>query len=123
MWSAVSFLCTSQSVGGGFDIAVSASSVRFCIQLSFIECRLYLGPCCSSVISWLVKVMFVLFMTLGWKYCFCQGGFVCDCVSCLSFYPVSGIWSVFISGVCLQWCGVCVAIDCSNHLLGSGVGL
>ena len=65
MWSVVSFLYTSRSEGRNVDIGVSASSARFYIQLSFLECRLYLGPFSSSVISWLVKVMFVLLMTPG----------------------------------------------------------
>ena len=64
MRSTVSFLYTSRSEGG-FDIAVSASSTRFCIQLSFLGFMLYFGPFCSSVISWWVKIMFVLLMTLG----------------------------------------------------------
>ena len=81
MRSAVSFLYTSRSERGSFDSAVSTSRARFCIQLSFLECRLYLGPFSSSVISWLVKVMFVLFMTLGWKSCFCRGVFLFVTVS------------------------------------------
>ena len=81
MWSAVSFLYTSRSEGGSFEIAVSASSATFCIQFFFLECRLYLGPFCSSVITWLVKFMFVLFMTLGWKSCFCRGVFLFVTVS------------------------------------------
>jgi len=65
MRSAVGFLCASLSVRGSFDIAVSASSARFCIQFHFVVYRLYFGPFCSSVISWSVNFMSVLLMVLG----------------------------------------------------------
>ena len=77
---------------------------KFYIQFFFLECRLYLGPFCSSAISWLVKFMFVLFMTLEWNSCFCWGGAGCDRVSLSIFL------SRFIQGVTGGMCqtsGVC----------------
>jgi len=65
MCSTVSFLYTSLSVGGSFNIAVSASSARFCIQFLFLVCRLYFGPFSSSVISWSVNFISLLLMALG----------------------------------------------------------
>ena len=59
MHLAVSFLYTSLSVGGSFDITVLASSARFCIQFLFLVCILNFGPF-SSIISWSVNFMSVV---------------------------------------------------------------
>jgi hypothetical protein len=63
-------------LGGSRVIAVSASNARFCIQFFGFECKLYFRPFWSSAVSPLEKLMFVLFMSLGWKVCGLCGVFV-----------------------------------------------
>jgi len=53
--------------GGSCVMAVSASKARFWIQSLGLECRLYLGPFSSSVISCSEKFMSVVLIPLGWN--------------------------------------------------------
>ena len=57
----------SRSVGGGgsYVMAVCASNARFRIQSLDLECRLYLWPFSSSVISCSEKFMSVVLIILG----------------------------------------------------------
>ena len=63
--SATRFLWYSRFAAGNWVTAISALSTRFANQFFILLCRLYFGPFPSSLISLLVNVMFVLFITLG----------------------------------------------------------
>ena len=58
-------------------IAVPASKARLVSQCLLLCCRLYLGPLLSKAISFLEKVMSVLFITLGKKGWGSLGVIVC----------------------------------------------
>ena len=69
-------------------MAVSASRARFCSQLFGFVCVLYFRPFWSRFVSLLLKVMLVLFITLGWNVGFSFGVLVCVRVNLSSLVAI-----------------------------------
>jgi len=85
---ATSFLYASLSVVGSCVMAVSASRARFCNQFFCFACVLYFRPFWSRFVSLLLKVMLVLFITLGWNVCISFGVLVCVRVNLASLVAI-----------------------------------